>query len=101
MRKPIVFLFLFFLAVAIIGCSTTQKGAGIGAVAGAGLGAIIGHQSGHAGEGALIGGLGGAAAGALIGEQADSKFCPVDGKRYTAGKQYCPEHGVELKNLEK
>ena len=101
MRKSMAFLLLLFFTVAITGCSTTQKGAGIGAVAGAGLGAIIGHQSGNAGEGAVIGGLGGAAAGALLGERADSKFCPVDGKRYTAGTQYCPEHGVELKILEK
>ncbi|PIQ89862.1 MAG: hypothetical protein COV72_00775 [Candidatus Omnitrophica bacterium CG11_big_fil_rev_8_21_14_0_20_42_13] len=93
----VMFCFLF----TVCGCSTTQKGAGIGAATGAGIGAIIGHQSGHTTEGAVIGGLGGAAAGALIGEQVDAKFCPVDGKRFPAGTLYCPEHGVELKDLEK
>ena len=37
------------------GCSTTQKGAGAGAVIGGVAGAIIGHQSGHGVEGAAIG----------------------------------------------
>ena len=53
------------------GCTTTGRGAAIGAGAGTALGAasgaIIGHQSGHTGEGALIGGLVGAAAGTATG----------------------------------
>jgi len=43
MKKLVVFL---CLAVAIAGCTTTQKGAATGAAVGAGVGAIIGHQSG-------------------------------------------------------
>lgn len=93
-------LLFSILAVFIAGCTTTQKGAGVGAAAGAGLGAIIGHQSGHTAEGAVIGGLGGAAAGALIGEQMDKKFCPVCGKRYKEGVQYCPVDGAELKPIQ-
>lgn len=85
----------------LLGCSTTQKGAGIGAVAGAGLGAIIGHQSGHTAEGAIIGGLGGAAAGALAGEQMDTKFCPTCGKHFTSGTTYCPVDGTALKDINK
>lgn len=100
MRKILVGVLAIGI-LGIFGCSTTQKGAGLGAVAGAGLGAIIGHQSGHAGEGALIGGLGGAAAGALAGEQIDRKFCPVCGKRFTAGTIYCPVDGAELKDITK
>ncbi|MFQ5681280.1 MAG: glycine zipper domain-containing protein [Candidatus Omnitrophota bacterium] len=89
------------LLLGVYGCSTTQKGAGIGTVAGAGLGAIIGHQSGRAAEGALIGGLGGAATGALIGEKMDKKFCPKCGRRFTSGVKYCPVDGAELKDIEK
>jgi hypothetical protein len=35
-------------------------------------GAVVGHQSGHAGEGAVIGGLAGAVAGGLIGNHMDN-----------------------------
>lgn len=100
MKKALVFCIMVGL-VALLGCSTTQKGAAIGTVAGAGLGAIIGHQSGHAGAGALIGGLGGAAAGALAGEQMDSKFCSTCGKRFTAGTEFCPADGTALKTIDK
>lgn len=99
--KRISALILSLGLFVILGCSTTQKGAGIGAAAGAGLGAIIGHQSGHTAAGALIGGLGGAAAGALAGEQMDAKFCPVCGKRFTSGTLYCPADGTQLKDIEK
>jgi hypothetical protein len=55
---------LLGLSIAISGCASSEGRAGLtGAVIGAGLGAIIGNQSGHAGEGALIG----AAAGGLTG----------------------------------
>lgn len=92
---------VLFISVFLCGCSTTQKGAGIGAAAGAGLGAIIGHQSGHTAEGAIIGGLGGAAAGALAGEQMDTKFCPTCGKHFTSGTTYCPIDGTALKDINK
>ncbi len=65
------------VAVAVtVSCESTpkwQKGAAIGGAAGAGTGAVIGHQSGHAGEGALIGGAVGAVAGGLIGAQLDKQ----------------------------
>lgn len=51
------------LVIGLVGCETTGKSAGLGAVIGGTAGAIIGHQSGHAAEGALIG----AAAGGLTG----------------------------------
>lgn len=89
------------LALFLVGCTTAQKGAAVGGAAGAGLGGIIGHQSGHGAEGAVIGGAVGAISGALVGEQLDTKFCPVCGKRYTAGVKYCPVDGTELKEIKK
>jgi outer membrane protein OmpA-like peptidoglycan-associated protein len=69
MRKGIYGIFVFALIVLVLtSCATSEHkrtavGVGAGAVVGGGLGAIIGHQTGHAGAGAAIG----AATGALIG----------------------------------
>jgi hypothetical protein len=41
-----------------------------------------------------------AIAGSLDGQPAGVKYCPIDGKRFDAHFQKCPEHGVELKSLE-
>ena len=101
MKKYTVIALLLVLVVAVVGCTNTQKGAGIGTLIGAGAGAIIGHQSGHAAEGALIGGVAGAAGGALIGDATDAKFCPVCGKQYGSDVQYCPDDGTELKVIQK
>ncbi|MBI5117806.1 glycine zipper 2TM domain-containing protein [Candidatus Poribacteria bacterium] len=59
------------LGVALMGCTTTEKGAIAGGAIGAGTGAIIGHQTGRGGEGALIGGAVGAVSGGLIGHEID------------------------------
>ena len=91
---------LLVLCVLSAGCTTTQKGAGIGAGAGALLGGIVGHQTGDGVAGAAIGAGAGGLAGALIGEQMDKKFCPVCGKRYTSGEKVCPIDGTELKDIE-
>jgi uncharacterized protein YcfJ len=99
--KKYVALILVIMLVAVVGCTGTQKGAGIGTLIGAGAGAIIGHQSGHAAEGALIGGAAGAAGGALVGNSMDAKFCPVCGKQYGSDIQYCPVDGTELKVIQK
>lgn len=98
--------------------SKTVQGAALGSALGAGTGAIIGHQTGRAGEGTAIGAGLGALAGGLIGHGMESsqkqqqaapastttakpvqytKFCPVGGELYTDEYQYCPTHGVELK----
>jgi uncharacterized protein YcfJ len=100
MKKYTVVVLLLLLVVAV-GCTSTQKGAGVGTLIGAGAGAIIGHQSGHAAEGALIGGAAGAGGGALIGDAMDSKFCPVCGKQFGSDVQYCPADGTELKVIQK
>lgn len=64
----------------LTGCMTpegdydrTATGALGGGAIGAGTGAIIGSQSGHAGEGALIGGAIGAITGGLIGRSMDQQ----------------------------
>jgi uncharacterized protein YcfJ len=73
------YLPLFALAgfIALPSCANqgpnTQRGAITGGVLGAGAGAIIGHQSGHAGTGALIGGASGALIGGAIGKNKDQK----------------------------
>ena len=92
---------LLLLLVLVVGCTGTQKGAGIGTLVGAGAGAIIGHKSGHAAEGALIGGAAGAAGGALVGDAMMTKFCPVCGKQYSSDVQYCTDDGTELKPIQK
>ena len=94
----VVFLCVFFM----IGCTTTQKGTGIGAVAGAGLGAIIGHQSGNRDKGALIGGAVGALGGYAVGKKMEEKkFCPICGRVFEADMVYCPYDGAELKYQQK
>lgn len=82
-RRCMRILFVAPLLAATVlsgGCATpTRSGAAGGGAAGAGLGAIIGHQSGHTGEGAIIGGAAGAAAGALIGNQVGRERRQRDG----------------------
>ncbi len=54
LRKSVLVLSLILISAGLVfvaGCETkAQSGAGVGGLAGAGLGAIIGNQSGHAGE---------------------------------------------------
>lgn len=101
MKKQTFLLSSLALSAALLGCTTTQKGAGVGGLGGAVLGGIIGHQSGHGVEGALIGAGAGAVGGALIGEQMDKKFCPVCGAEYTSDVKYCAKDGTELKFKQK
>ena len=68
MRGIAVFL-IGVLCIALVGCDSTEKGAGIGAVSGGLLGGVIGHQSGRTAEGAAIGVIGGALLGGLIGHE--------------------------------
>lgn len=95
MRYYVGLILLF--SFALVGCTTTQKGAAVGSAIGAGAGAIIGHQSGKTAEGAAIGAAVGGLGGALIGEQTAIKFCPSCGADYPADVQYCPKDGTELK----
>jgi hypothetical protein len=112
---------VLFLALSLMasGCesmgtaaqSKTVQGATLGTAVGAGTGAIIGNQSGHAGEGAAVGAGVGAIGGGLIGrgmqeEQrgasvpatgSPTKFCPIGGELYQENVRYCPVHGAELR----
>jgi len=90
---------LILVLLVLTGCTTTQKGAGIGAATGAVLGTVIGHQSGKEIEGAAIGAAVGGVAGAAIGKEVGKvKFCPTGGEEYTAEDNFCPKHGTELKD---
>ncbi|MDP2335141.1 MAG: OmpA family protein [Bacteroidota bacterium] len=51
----------------------TQKGGGIGAVAGGAMGAVIGKVAGNTGLGAIIGAAVGGATGAVIGHKMDKQ----------------------------
>ncbi|MBI4833033.1 MAG: OmpA family protein [Candidatus Lindowbacteria bacterium] len=76
MKAAKLVLILGLIALIIPACAETpkwQQGALAGGAIGAGTGAIIGHQSGHAGEGALIGGAVGAVAGGLVGHYLDKQ----------------------------
>lgn len=72
MKKLIGLVLLLTLS-----CTTPSKktaaGAGIGAGAGAAIGAILGSQSGNAGQGALIGAGVGAALGGFVGNRLDKQ----------------------------
>jgi len=89
------------VAVLLMGCTTTQTGTTVGAVAGAGLGGIIGHQSGKGGQGAAIGGAVGALGGYLVGENMKAKFCPVCGRTFDESQKFCPFDGTELQYKKK
>ncbi|MBK0383759.1 OmpA family protein [Pedobacter sp. SD-b] len=56
----------------------TQKGAGIGAVAGGTIGALIGKKAGNTAVGAIIGGAIGGTAGAYIGRNMDKQAKEIE-----------------------
>lgn len=76
--KKIKFLVLiiFSSVISFSGCkslNSTQKGAGIGTVAGGVTGAVIGRASGNTALGAVIGATVGGVTGAVIGHQMDKQ----------------------------
>ncbi|MDP3980954.1 MAG: glycine zipper domain-containing protein [Chlamydiota bacterium] len=80
------------IAILPIGCTSTEQGAGTGAVAGGLLGGIIGHQSGETAAGAAIGVAGGAILGGAIGSAEDRR--KAEGSYYI---QACPNgHDVNV-----
>lgn len=71
MKSRIYIPAILLSAIVLSGCATTrtgQDGAVLGGLLGATAGAIIGHQTGDAGEGALIGAGLGAITGGIIGD---------------------------------
>ncbi len=99
MKKIIIFQLI--AVVLLMGCTTTQKGATMGTIAGATVAGIVGHQTGHAAEAATIGGVIGGFGGYLVGDKMKTKFCPISGKSYDESVIFCPIHGVELKHKQK
>jgi outer membrane protein OmpA-like peptidoglycan-associated protein len=75
--KPAKIILMVVLSSALLfsGCSLTrtQKGAGIGTVAGGAAGAVIGRASGNTAMGAVIGAAVGGVTGAIIGRQMDKQ----------------------------
>lgn len=74
---------VFGVASILPGCSSlskTQKGTGIGAIAGGTLGAIIGKRVGNTAAGAIIGGAIGGTAGAYIGRNMDRQAAELEKK---------------------
>jgi YMGG-like Gly-zipper len=88
-------------AITLSNCSgptgpDTQRGAVVGGLLGAGAGAIIGNQSGHAGEGALIGAGAGALGGAAIGNARDTERRNYNGNGNQGG--YYDKYGNYHRN---
>lgn len=74
MLKHIKIPIILLSALTITGCATTRTGQDasvLGGLLGAGAGAIIGNQTGDAGEGALIGAAIGAITGGAIGDSTE------------------------------
>lgn len=74
---------VFGVASILPGCSSlskTQKGTGIGAIAGGTIGAIIGKRVGNTAAGAIIGGAIGGTAGAYIGRNMDRQAAELEKK---------------------
>jgi hypothetical protein len=112
-------IMLLAIALPAAGCesmgtaaqSKTVQGAALGTAVGAGTGAIVGNQTGHAGEGAAVGAGVGALGGGLIGRGMQeqergvaapasgslTKICPIGGELYPESVRYCPVHGAELR----
>jgi uncharacterized protein YcfJ len=85
------------VALVLTGCTSTEKGVGIGTLVGGGAGAVIGHQTGHTAGGALIGAGAGAVAGGLIGHEVGKvKYCPTCGDQHQEETQFCPKDGTQL-----
>lgn len=85
---------LLCCALAVVGCES-YGGAGLaGAALGAGAGAIIGHQSGHAGQGALIGAAVGGLTGLAVHDVVATK--KKDGTTTSEEYRYEPAQGEML-----
>lgn len=85
---------LLCCALAVAGCQS-YGGAGLaGAALGAGAGAIIGHQSGHAGQGALIGAAVGGLTGLAVHDVVAKK--KKDGTTTSEEYRYEPAQGEML-----
>lgn len=81
-------LLVFALAVmSLAGCSSTERGAGIGAATGAVVGGVVTNDVRGAAVGAAIGGVSGALIGNAAGRPGQCEFQDRNGRRYIAD---CP-----------
>jgi hypothetical protein len=94
--KPWIIGISLVLVVAVLGCETYGGSAGVGALAGTGIGAIIGNQSGHAGEGALIGAVVGGATGLIVKDVMVNAQKKRDAAAAAAAHQYQPAEGKRI-----
>lgn len=94
--KPLMLIGLCTVIPLTAGCAhtPTSHGALAGGALGAGLGALIGNQTGDAGEGALVGAGVGALSGALIGNAFERR------DRYDHHRHYGPPQVVERRVVE-
>lgn len=77
----VILAVLITTATIITSCkslSKTQKGAGIGAIAGGTIGALIGKKAGNTAVGAILGGAIGGTAGAYIGRKMDQQAKEIE-----------------------
>lgn len=80
-------ILVVFAALALSACSSTEKGAAVGAVAGAGVGAATTGSVAGAGVGALVGGAAGAVIGKVAGDDDMCYYRDASGRTYKAA---CP-----------
>ncbi|MBD3749074.1 MAG: OmpA family protein [Sphingobacteriales bacterium] len=77
----VVLAALITISTIITSCESltkTQKGAGIGAIAGGTIGALIGKKAGNTAVGAILGGAIGGTAGAYIGRKMDQQAKEIE-----------------------
>jgi hypothetical protein len=84
MKKVIA---LVLVALAVTGCTQTEKGAAIGAASGAIIGGAITNDIGGAAVGGLIGGAAGAVIGNVSDRPGECYYRDRHGRRYIAS---CP-----------
>jgi uncharacterized membrane protein len=87
MKKALI---LALLAMTVVGCSQTERGAAIGAGSGAIIGGLIGGDVRGAAVGAAIGGIGGAIIGNVREQPGQCYYRDRYGRRYISD---CPRRG--------
>jgi surface antigen len=87
MKKLSAIAMALTLSVAVAGCTSTEKGAVVGAAGGALVGQALGGNTESTLVGAAVGGI----AGALIGESLDRKgYCRYRDRRGRIYEARCP-----------
>ena len=91
MNKLATLIFAGLAALALAGCSSTERGAGYGAAAGA----IVGGVTSGTVTGAAVGAGVGAAAGAIVGHVAGTQnTCVYERPNGTRYRAECPDNVI-------